>query len=293
MYSPLLSGKSFVLHVSDNTNLVKAFAFDVDRLACACFESFLLSDKSPVLPRSTGWPFIKSYYGAFFGAHSIMRITGVSCTQIDEGTARSITRVAKLFGADNGLVISAGYYRCMFDTNSKRLFCDQISAGGGSHEAVWKAFTEQLKSYSSDVLKFGLKTTNQPVSSKLSELRDALLPHGGTSAGWLSSVRNRVNYQQAAGCWYPYYGALRHDQRLFRDHRIWLRDPMEIPISQQSELDVLQAFRICQFIASVCRIEIEDLASRCSSGKSFKSFCDGGSRALLHQSVPRRRRDVN
>lgn len=282
IFRPLINNTSFCLQVTDAAAMTQAFAFDLDRLACASFESLLLADKSEMLPRSTGWSFIKSYYAAFFAAHSLMRLFKLSCTHVDSSVAKAVTKVAKLYGVDCGHAVSAGYYRCTFDWKSKQLSCDQISTGGGSHEAVWDTFAYHVKELSTDILRSGLKTTTQPLAAKLIELRSSLL-QGKTSAGWLSNLRNRINYQQALGCWFPYVRSQRHDKRLFEEYQLWLRDPMDIPIEKDADLDLLQARRVCQFIAALCRVEVIDLSKRCPSGRSF---CDTGSAALLKTDCP-------
>ncbi len=287
VFEPLTSSTAFCIYVSDPESLLKAFAFDLDRLGCASFESLILSQKSAELPRSTSWLFIKSYYAAYFAAHSLMRLTKMSCTQVDQSAASAVAKVAKLYGADNGFTISAGTYRCAYDPNSRKLTCNQIASGGGSHEVVWDTFAKHIMAVSSEILKFGLTATTQPISIKLTELCAELLQNH-SSAGWLSGLRNRVNYQQAFGCWFPYVSSLRHSEKLRGEQRMWLLDPMNIPLQEQGVWhDLVQAQRVCQFIVALCRVELADLATRSPSGKSF---CDTGSAALLKQVAPLARR---
>ena len=64
---------SFTLDISSvsKSSLLKAFAFDCNRMAAASFESMQLIGKNELLPKSTAWLVIQSYYSAFFAAHSI------------------------------------------------------------------------------------------------------------------------------------------------------------------------------------------------------------------------------
>jgi len=283
MHTPVAAKTSFRVVAKDRTELLKAFAYDLDRLAAAAFESLFLAQQSEILPRSTGWPFIKSYYSAFFAAHALMRLWGTSCTLIEDGVANTITTVAKLYGNDNGFSVSSGTYRCDFDFHKGELICNQISGGGGSHEAVWNVFVERLRGANSLVLRGGISQNTHPVWAKLDALAEALT-QGRTYAGWLSGMRNRVNYKHSLGSWFPYVDSCRHDRTLFGRNRLWLADPLDISVEKQGDADIVFAQRVCQFITALCRIEVLDLLSRCPAGRSF---CDGGSIALLRQASPR------
>lgn len=61
-------------------------AFDSCRMAAASFETMHNIQSVVSLPKSVGWVAIKSYYAAFFSAHSIMRCFGYTCSQLEKGT---------------------------------------------------------------------------------------------------------------------------------------------------------------------------------------------------------------
>ena len=50
------------------------------------------------LPKSTGWILIRAYYAAFFAAHSLLRMFGISCIQLDAQQITAISRVAHALG---------------------------------------------------------------------------------------------------------------------------------------------------------------------------------------------------
>ena len=264
---PLSSKSAFNLDVTGGASLAEAFAFDVNRLSAAAFESLLIIVQNPTLPKSTGWPIIQSYYAAFFAANALLRLFGVSFSQLDALTTGGITKLFQAYGVDNGLSLERGMYACAYDAGSKRLQCKSVAKDGGSHEAVWKAFAQLVARLSNDVLTVGLTTENQPVSNKLDELTACL--NQGNGKAWLSQVRNKVNYQSGLGCWFPYQSAGRQYKKLFKNPREWLCDPMMIATIPSGTDDLVHVQQVCQFIVSFCYSILSDLSERCPTGPSF------------------------
>ena len=76
-----LENEKVILSISRPDSLKSAFAADCNRMSSAAFESIENITPSENLPRSVAWLIIRSYYSAFFAAHAILRMVGISCTQ--------------------------------------------------------------------------------------------------------------------------------------------------------------------------------------------------------------------
>jgi hypothetical protein len=133
-----------------------------------------------------------------------------------------------------GKLATKGPYCCTFDASKKEIHCVKVgAASGGSHQAFWSVFNARLKQRSAEMLtsKIGTIANNQIASSKLSELSENLCEDSQSGGGWLSFIRNEVNYSQRWGTWYPYEGyESSHHQRLHDSRFIWVEDPLKIDL---------------------------------------------------------------
>src|SRR5690349_5535781 len=92
IYSPI-QPTVFTLAVADASPLVIAYAGDLNRFATASIESAVSIARIGNLSRSTAWAIIKSYYSAFFAAHSILRMLGVAVSRLDGHQVQSINKI--------------------------------------------------------------------------------------------------------------------------------------------------------------------------------------------------------
>src|SRR5260370_1800137 len=188
IYSPL-QPDSFSLTVSSPEKLLSSFAADINRCSMASFESVNSVTKNDILPRSTAWLVIKTYYAAFFAAHAISRILGTSFLQFEKTHCNSVNSIANLFGMTNGQKVTRGYHECIYNFSQKELSCKRVkSESGGIHEAFWGTIYVLLQSLSNRVISTasGTAANNQQVSVKLSEFPENL-GRGATGKGnWLS-----------------------------------------------------------------------------------------------------------
>ena len=262
---------SFTLDISSvsKSSLLKAFAFDCNRMAAASFESMQLIGKNELLPKSTAWLVIQSYYSAFFAAHSILRMIGISCSQLENTPIRKIQDIADIFSCKpSGVTIKSGYYKCRYDYNSDKLYCEHLNASGGSHENFWKTFHNELKDISNKIL----STPSIPiadaqrVSGQIDVMCLNLCHHGESRGNWLSHIRNKVNYQHEFNCWFPYQDIKKTSvSELYETSQTWLIDPMQISLTARGE--ILLFHRTCNFIVSLCRTLVEYMSDRCPEGR--------------------------
>jgi hypothetical protein len=282
IYTPLENDK-VVLSFQDELPLLQAFAAEVNRFGCAAIESIHGQERSATLPKSTAWLAVRSYYAAFFAAHSLLRIMGISCTQIESAHARSITDIAALFQMDQGTALASGLYVSRVDCDKKTIeLSKQETSGGGSHLVLWKIFYGELRRLSTELLSgSGASVQEQRTSAKLIELQNSLSAYGSRAdGGWLSIARNRINYKLELGGWFPYKDWRDHHDRLFETVGDWKKDPMEIQIWRQSGRELQQLIETATLIVSMCRVACEDISARCPKGKSFQTYGVG---ALLNR----------
>jgi len=268
--------------ISSRNSLLKAFAFDCNRMASASFESIQLISKSELFPKSTAWSVIQSYYSAFFAAHSILRMFGISCSQLDSVAINKVVEIANLFEKNPaGVNIKNGYYKCRYDYTTHQLCCSPLASGGGSHENFWKTFYNEFKKISSNILSASLipDADAQKVSGQIDAMCFNLSRNGMNGGNWLSHIRNKVNYQHEFDCWFPYQNTTKRSvSELYETSQTWLIDPMHISLT--ATRDILLFHRTCNFIVSLCRTLIEYMSDRCPEGKTRSYLADGSIKLL-------------
>ncbi len=271
-----LSGQGFT------ENMLSAFAYDCNRMASATFETMFSIEKSTKLPNSIAWLIIKLYYAAFYAGHAIIRMLGISCSQLEKQSTDKICEIAKLFNNDNGLNIPSSYYRCVYNQTDKQLLFDNIKSQGGTHESFWKAFCIKIQDLSNQILSSGkIPVQSQQVSTKLEELCKILCHQGHNGGNWLSSVRNKVNYRHELDAWFPYNQKRKQSiENTYNNCLMWLDDPMNINLVIKPSQPINLFISSCAFIVGLCRVLIKDMSDRCSKGKSYLK---DGSLRLLHQ----------
>jgi hypothetical protein len=275
----------FCLSIHDSEQLLRALAYDIDRLAAASFETMHSVKRDSVFPKSFGWLIIKCYYAAFFSAHAILRILGISCSQLDTVHVNRVNEIATIYNCDNGKKIKSGYYRChLLVGENSSLDCSNLkSRGGGSHELFWKLFRDELSSLGAKIMSSSLHPTeeSQPVYVKIDEIRQNLCLHGCNGGNWLSSIRNTVNYKHELDAWFPSPKKAKDiADNLYRIQEYWLTDPLNIPLEQNGLKDKLPIFmKTCSFIVGLCRVMLQDMERRCQSGRSYLTY---GSIQLLN-----------
>jgi hypothetical protein len=266
---------SFTLSVSDPLPLLEAYAAEINRISTASSETMASILITPTSRKSAGWLIIQTYYAAFFAAHSLLRLLGTSCTPLEPVQIRSVTRIADLFGQAPISPIGGGLYQITYDPTTKELRALQLrSMKAGPHEAFWKVFCEKIDSVSRGILNSSSLTaaTAQSSAGKLSEMLSNLRFNGSRNGAWLSTVRNRVNYDHSWATWYPYSQRHSYYDDLARHVADWDRDPLEIDLTSHQNRDLLRFQATCNAIMALSKSTAEDMAQRCTVGKSFHDY---------------------
>jgi len=282
VYEPL-EQNGFVLHVTDGRLLLSAIAYDCTRMAIASFESIESVKKHPSFPKSSAWGLLQSYYAAFFAAHAILRMLGISCSQIGYQETNAVLKIASLYGNAGNLSVPSRFYACRYEGERKSISCNRINVGaGGVHESFWSVFCERMRSLSDEILISSSRSIeSQLVYVKLTVLCSNLSYAQCTNGSWLSFIRNEVNYRHRFGCWFPYRDYTQANESFLRIRDIWRGDPMGMNLRYVKGQELDQFRMTCAFIISLCRILIMEMAKRCPEGRSFHLF---GALAFLNYS---------
>lgn len=254
-----LSNKNFNLDVYSHDEMLIPFAYDLNRMATASFESAHGIAPENNLPKSIGWLFIRSYYSAYFAMQAILRLYGISCSQFDSTETSAITEVAKLYALDNGMTASSGYYRCEYDNAAAKISCKQLS---NTHQDVWRTFFELLDKLATNVVSAQfLKSDRDKTITYLMNLRTGLSCRNTNGQGnWLSKIRNEINYTHAMGAWFPYAESVDEQDKMFRLIHRWRETPENEQVScNLANSDHLLFISTCTAVISLCYSLITDI----------------------------------
>jgi hypothetical protein len=248
-----------------------AMAGEYSRMAVAALETVVSIVANPTLPRSKGWATIQWYYASFFAAHALLRAFGVSLTQLDQGHIKDINTVCAAWGQPSTL--KNGFHKFSLDARAKNLSLDCLPGTGGTHEIMWKLFTDKLADMSKALLVSGTSVpTIQHTAATLDALRQVLRCSPSPRGAWLSYIRNRVNYQHEMGAWFPYHGHVDADTILVAGDPKDLLNALDEPLPMSPSVPPLVAFRAaCRYIVALCISTAEEMERRCPAGTSFQS----------------------
>ncbi|WNM56517.1 hypothetical protein [Candidatus Nitrospira allomarina] len=193
----------FKVRINDHSFFL-ALANDCDRMARAAFETITNIQSNPTFPKSSSWHFIQSYYSAFFSAHAILRVFGISCNQFDQEHMNKILEQVELFDRANGVSrLEKGFYKLQFNDSTNEIEFKKLK---DSHRDTWACFLTLIKELIQKIDQTtGLGDEKIKAINLLSEIKDGLTRSGGSSTGnWLSIIRNDVNYRHSHGLWFPF-----------------------------------------------------------------------------------------
>lgn len=230
--------------------IVPYLAHDFERFALSSMESALQRVPDTMGPKALGWPLIRLYYAAFFGAHAIMRGTGKAVVRIETAQASRLTQIGSLYVP--GLRISTGTYQwALRENRDLRLdgHLGRLPDNGGAHEQFWKVFYNFLGSIRDEVTRNREPEATAAIA-EISDLRDCLSSNGFQGGTWLSAVRNQITYQHGFGAWFPFHTSDTQTVEYMR--RVGLKNSSGIRRDYSPTKQPLLAFAACcQVIASL------------------------------------------
>lgn len=200
----LITHDSFILRPYNEDLLLNSLANDTNSKIVAALETVSGIQPDKQLPNSSAWAMIRMYYAAFFSAHAILRLFGEGCSQIDNDHTRKILEVVDTYGYATGAdMISKGLYHFSISDDTKQITFKKLK---DSHRDTWKAYVALLDSICCRVNNLLIPGKAKiELYDSLKELKLRICKHGKFNDGtWLSSFRNRINYQIPSGPWFPY-----------------------------------------------------------------------------------------
>jgi hypothetical protein len=257
----------------DADYLAAAVGGDVCRLATATFVTLGKISEEIAEPDKIAWSLIKLYYAAFYAGHALLRLLGHSCSYLDSSHVVRLRQIATAIGNVPEFSINIGiYYGILTPAQTGIDFVAQGGPTGGSHEIFWKIYSAYIRSITEQVLLGHLTPQDTKAVFRQFAAFDQILV-GTRPGGWLSSVRNNIQYRHANGVWPPLKLRKTERDRLPRLAAQCSRDPMDVDISFV-RADNLDAFIIaCAFAVSLCRATLSRIVERSAAGR--KSFaCD-------------------
>jgi len=269
---------SFSISIRDETEFLNALASNINRFSLASFESASHVSRNAEFPKAVAWLLISSYYSAFFAAHGILRVLGISCIYIDGGLRDFLNGVADTAGMLHE-PIKKGFYTCRLDSGGWSLECERTAAAsGGVHESFWETFANHMERLREGVLLSTAQSSekNRLTYAKIGDLLAILTNDSHVRGTWLSSIRNKINYSHLMESWYPYRESRAYYDQLFRIQSRWFDKAEGVPMGSPEPLR--KFMEGCCFITALCKALTDDLAVRCVGGTSF--LVTGASRFL-------------
>ncbi len=272
-----LESGHFTVRTTDISYLQAAYANDCNRMAMAAIETAAGLQIDPTMNKSGAWGIIRSYYAAFFATHSIMRMFGISCSQLEQPHTNKIFEIADLVGKTGSLnTVEKGFYSIEIQQNSTNVYFKKYK---DAHRDTWARFLRLLDTLSdesrniSTLSKYKIATIDILSHIKLGITRSRCHDKGN----WLSVIRNSVNYQQSHGVWYPYESKVISPSYLEKMSREWIKTPEELKCNfPRGDIEVF--FEVVLIILSLFR----ELLTSCMEKSITKNsaFTDGSLKLL-------------
>ncbi len=258
------SKKEVLLEINNDFAFNHMLAFDSCRMATAAFETMQHIQLTNSLPKSYGWIAVKSYYAAFFSAHSIMRCFGFTCSQLERGHVKLINDYCLAVGIPGNMKVESGFFAGVYEPKNRMFNLEKM---GNTHEDTWHSFTACLNLLSQKILGVsGLTVKKQMLSAEIDDLV-SLLKDGGRFAkgNYLSQFRNSINYRQEHSSWFPYgKGAIKVEKVLALVDS-WKSETVPVLSGWKESKDAYNFFYCCVQIVNLCHKMIHLIIENSSS----------------------------
>jgi hypothetical protein len=199
-----LVSNNYTIRASDKDYLMSALANDCNRMAAAAIESISGVQLDRNLKKSGAWGVIRAYYATFFAIHCIMRMFGISCSQLEQSHVDKIFESANAVGKTGNVTrLEKGFYAIKVDSTFSTVTFHKYK---DSHKDTWGEFlslVETLISDSANVTALS-KYKIEAIDILMAIKRGVTRSRCGDKGNWLSVMRNSVNYQHSHGVWFPY-----------------------------------------------------------------------------------------
>ncbi|PBQ21537.1 hypothetical protein CCL08_04005 [Pseudomonas congelans] len=183
------------LQILDESLLYRLLAGEANKFFLASRLTYNRSAQNQIANAS--WQAVEHYYAAYYAVHYLLRLTGMSVTNLDDVGARAIE--SNSLGGIAANTVPAGLYLMSYDKNSRILTLKKElkKSGGGSHQQLWSLWEVLLE-------KLDLGTNQDPV--EYTSVSIWLAVHKSflvrsTAKYNPPDIRGEINYQFKGGSW--------------------------------------------------------------------------------------------
>lgn len=183
------------LQILDKNLFYKLLAGEANKFLLASRISYARAIQNQ--ENNASWQTIEHYYSAYYSIHYLLRLTGVSLTNLDNESIAIINRC--LYGIETQTQVKSGLYVMHYDDASSILTLKKNikKSLGGSHQDAWKLW-ENL------VIKLNNQTQTDlaeylSISIDLTAHRNFLVR--STAKYNPPDIRGEINYQFKGGSW--------------------------------------------------------------------------------------------
>jgi len=105
---------------------------------------FTLNRAHQIQNGNVAWQAVEHYYAAYYAVHYLLRISGVSLTNLDSNAISAIAQ--NNIGTPISVNIPNGLYTIRYDKNNSALMLKKSikNKGGGSHKDAWRLWEELI-----------------------------------------------------------------------------------------------------------------------------------------------------
>lgn len=201
-YNLSVDSGRLLLHPHSFEVALESWAADTIRLLSAGRETLSVVAKSKYSGKSIAWASIQTYYAAFYYAHVILRLNRRSLTYLTTANLLNVRRICDAFGLDEPFSLNTSQYVLDFLEGDEALVMTKKTDGDGTHEGLWQEFIQSVQSASA-LSRFNFPDFEEELSN-LERWLVAAASCTATGTGYISSLRNQVQYTQLHGAWHPY-----------------------------------------------------------------------------------------
>jgi hypothetical protein len=205
-YSVSIDDASIELYPSSFETALEHWACDTSRLLSAGRETLSVIAKSKYAGKSIAWAIIQTYYAALYYAHAILRVNRKSVTYTTTSNLLNLRRICDTLELDLPFGLKTNQYVFSLRPQNKSIIMTQKNDGKGTHESLWHEFVASITS-ASLLSRFNLPDFESEILALEGKIIAAASCTSGET-GYISSLRNQVQYTQLHGAWHPYTSTL-------------------------------------------------------------------------------------